>query len=149
MVERTILLPNTMKIIRIIAQIIILYVFYYAGVFIVEITNLPLPASIIGLLLLFICLQLKWIKVEYIKEGAGFLIGFMTLFFIPPMMGIINYPQLFSTAGWLLMASVVISTLFVILTTSMISQWIEKKEIAMKEKKEKGEVDRASSHIHH
>ncbi|NLY79254.1 MAG: CidA/LrgA family protein [Lysinibacillus sp.] len=138
-----------MRVIRIIAQILILYVFYYIGVFIVEITNLPLPASVIGLLLLFICLQLKWIKVEYIKDGAGFLIGFMTLFFIPPMMGIINYPQLFSVAGWLLMASVVISTLFVILTTSMISQWIEKKEIAMKEKKGKGEVDHASSHIHH
>lgn len=138
-----------MRFIRIIAQIIILYVFYYAGVFIVELTNLPLPASILGLLLLFICLQLKWIKVEYIKDGAGFLIGFMTLFFIPPMIGIINYPQLFSTAGWLLMASVVVSTLFVILFTSIISQWIEKKEMALKEKKGKEEIDRASSHFHH
>lgn len=61
-----------MRIIRTIAQIIILYVFYYIGVLIVKVTELPLPASILGLVLLAVCLKMKWVKVEYIREGAGF-----------------------------------------------------------------------------
>lgn len=138
-----------MRIIRIIIQIIFLYVFYYAGVLVIELTNLPLPASVIGLLLLFICLQLKWIKVEYIKDGATFLIGFMTLFFIPPMLGIINYPELMSLDGIILMVSVLVSTLFVLLFTGIVSQWIEKKEIALIEKKEKGESEVERNYSHH
>ena len=126
---------TSMRIIRTILQIAILYIFYYIGVLIVELTHLPLPASVIGLLVLFVCLQLKWIKVEYIKEGAGFLIAFMTLFFIPPMIGIIEYPQLLSVKGLILIGTVIFSTIFVIYFTGVVSQKIEKKELEIKEKK--------------
>lgn len=133
-----------MKIVRIITQILILYVFYYIGVFIVEITGLPLPASVLGLLVLVLCLQFKWIKVEFIRDGASFLIGFMTLFFIPPMVGIIDYPQLLSLDGSILIATVMISTLFVIYITSFITQKIEKKELAAKVKEsDKEEIEEA------
>ncbi|MFC7685562.1 CidA/LrgA family protein [Ureibacillus sp. GCM10028918] len=125
-----------MRIMRTIAQILILYVFYYIGVFIVEITGLPLPASILGLVLLAFCLQMKWVKVEYIREGAGFLIAFMTLFFIPPIVGIIDYPQLLSVEGFLLLGTVFVSTLFAILISSKFSEIIEKKELELIEKKE-------------
>jgi len=128
-----------MRIVRIITQILLLYVFYYIGVFIVEITGLPLPASVLGLLVLVLCLQLKWIKVEYIRDGSSFLIGFMTLFFIPPMVGIIDYPQLLSLDGFILIATVMISTLFVIYITSFLTQKIEKKELAAKLKKSDNE----------
>ncbi|WP_097072361.1 CidA/LrgA family protein [Ureibacillus xyleni] len=138
-----------MRIIRTIVQILILYIFYYMGVFIVEMTNLPLPPSIVGLLLLVGCLQLKWIKVEYIQDGAGFLIGFMTLFFIPPMLGIIDYPELLSIKGTILISAVFISTLFTIFFTGIISQKIGMKEMARKEKGERGEDAFESNHLHH
>ena len=138
-----------MRIIRIIAQIAILYIFYYLGVFFVEITKLPLPASIVGLILLAICLQMKWVKVEYIREGAGFLIAFMTLFFIPPIVGIIDYPELLSIEGIILMATIFISTVFTILFTSKLSGKIEQKELKLKEKREGGNEVVKSNHLHH
>ncbi|RHW39787.1 CidA/LrgA family protein [Lysinibacillus yapensis] len=137
-----------MRIIRIIAQILLLYIFYYMGVFIVELTGLPLPSSIIGLVLLAVCLKMKLVKVEYIREGAGFLIAFMTLFFIPPIVGIIDYPQLLSGNGMILMGTVVASTLFAILCTSKLSELIEKKEMAIKEKKEREDEGSEGSHLH-
>lgn len=138
-----------MRIIRIIAQILILYVFYYLGVFIVELTGLPLPASIIGLVLLALCLKMKWVKVEYIREGAGFLIAFMTLFFIPPIVGIIDYPELLSVKGMILIATVFASTLFAIFITSKTSELIEKKENehAVVQQKEDESFD--ANHLHH
>lgn len=138
-----------MRIVRTILQITILYAFYYIGVFIVEFTHLPLPASVIGLLVLFICLQLRWIKVEYIKEGAGFLIGFMTLFFIPSIIGIIEYPELLSLEGLILIGAVIFSTIFAIYFTSFLGQKIEKKELEMKEKKAlEGGLDVESNTFH-
>lgn len=44
---------------------------------------LSIPASIYGLVLMFVCLCMKWIKLEDVKETAVFLIEIMPLMFIP------------------------------------------------------------------
>lgn len=131
-----------MTVIRTILQILILYLFYYMGVFIVKGTHLPIPPSIIGLLLLFLCLRQKWIKVGMIREGAGFLIGFMTLFFIPSMIGVVEYPELLSSKGFFLIVTVFASTILTIYMTGIFSKKIEEKE------KGKGEEKSGSHHLY-
>ena len=116
-----------MKVVRIVVQIAILYVFYMVGTWVVEQAGLPLPGSIIGLILLSICLHMKWLNVKAIKEGAGFLIGVMTIFFIPATVGIVEYPELLSGAGAKLIIAVMVSTIFAIYTTGLFSQYIERK----------------------
>ncbi|PJO40898.1 CidA/LrgA family protein [Lysinibacillus xylanilyticus] len=130
------------RVVRIIVQIGILNIFYYMGVGIVALLHVPLPGSVIGLLLLALSLNFKIIKVEYIQDGAGFLIGVLTLFFIPATVGVIDYPELFSTTGLLIMLAVIASTLISIYVTGLLSQIVEKKELAKKETEaivEKGE----------
>ncbi|MFJ8088739.1 CidA/LrgA family protein [Lysinibacillus sp. NPDC095746] len=121
------------RVVRIIVQIGILNIFYYMGVGIVALLHVPLPGSVIGLLLLALSLNFKLIKVEYIQDGAGFLIGVLTLFFIPATVGVIDYPELFSTTGLLIMLAVIASTLISIYVTGLLSQIVEKKELAKKE----------------
>ncbi|WP_235603657.1 CidA/LrgA family protein [Parageobacillus toebii] len=140
------MIPQIMTIIRTILQILILYIFYYIGVLIVNVTHLPFPPSVIGLLLLFLCLQRKWIKVGIIQQGASFLIGFMTLFFIPSMLGIVEYPELLSMKGILLIVTVFASTVLTIYLTSIFSGIIERKERGLKGK-EDGGVER--HHLYH
>jgi len=103
------------------------------GVGIVTLLHVPLPGSVIGLLLLALSLQFKIIKVEYIQDGAGFLIGVLTLFFIPATVGVIDYPELLSTTGLLIILAVIASTLISIYITGLLTQMIEKKELAKKE----------------
>ncbi|MEO4053675.1 CidA/LrgA family protein [Solibacillus sp. CAU 1738] len=122
-----------MQIIRTIAQICILIIYYYIGVLIVELTGIFIPASIIGLILLWISLYFKLVNVQYIQEGATFLLTYLTLFFIPSTVAVINYPELLSSAGIFLIIAVIISTLFTIIVTGKWSQWIEKKENTVKE----------------
>lgn len=138
-----------MKIIRTIAQILILYIFQYIGVFIVQITKIPLPPSVVGFILLFICLLMNWIKVEMVRDGASFLIGFMLLFYIPPMIGIIDYPQLISLNGVILIAAVIISTLLTIYITSILTQKIEKREEQSKNKQVTHQVEEDESNVEH
>jgi len=122
-----------LRVVRIIVQIGILTIFYYMGVGIVSYLHIPLPGSVIGLLLLALSLNFKIIKVEYIQDGAGFLIGILTLFFIPATVGVIDYPELMSITGLLIILAVIASTLISIYVTGLLTQLIEKRELAKKE----------------
>lgn len=117
-----------MRVLRTIVQVAILWLYYYVGVLIVEWTGVFIPASIIGLILLWISLTLNLINVKFIQDGAGFLIGFLTLFFIPTTVGVIEYPELLTSAGMLLILAVILSTSVTLVVTGKVSQWIEKKE---------------------
>ncbi|WP_139891896.1 CidA/LrgA family protein [Bacillus sp. D386] len=114
-----------MKHLVICSQIVVLFLFYYIGVFIQELFSIPIPASIIGLLLLLVCLKFKVIPVEYINRGAGFLIGFLPLLFVPICIGVIKYPELFSSKGFIIMFVVFISTIFTLLISGGTSQILE------------------------
>ena len=51
---------------------------------------LPIPGSIYGLILMFVLLLLRVIKVEHVKETGEFLIEIMPLMFIPAGVGLID-----------------------------------------------------------
>nr|WP_235753844.1 CidA/LrgA family holin-like protein [Psychrobacillus sp. INOP01] len=108
-------------------QVIILYLFSFIGSWIVQILSLQFPGSIIGLLLLFGCLYFNIIPVQLIKDGAGFLLTFLALFFIPATVGIMDYPELLSWAGLGMVLSIVISTIITIVITGKFCQYLERK----------------------
>ncbi|WP_419961493.1 CidA/LrgA family protein [Psychrobacillus sp. BM2] len=115
------------KITRTVFQVIILYLFSFIGSWIVQSLSLQFPGSIIGLLLLFTCLYFKIIPVELIKDGVGFLLTFLALFFIPATVGIMDYPELLSWAGLGMILSIVISTIITIIITGKICEYLERK----------------------
>lgn len=124
---------DLIRIIRTIFQIVILYVFYLVGTWIVTVTGLPLPGSIIGLLLLSIGLFTKIINVKLIEAGASFLIGVLTIFFIPATVGIVNYPELLSSNGAKLILAVLFSSVLTIYITGVFTKYVEKKSLVKKE----------------
>ncbi|MBS7345036.1 MAG: CidA/LrgA family holin-like protein [Caryophanon sp.] len=122
-----------MKWLKIMIQLAVLFVFNEIGKWLVDVLNVVLPGSIMGLILLWICLYTGIIKVQWIEAGAGFLLMYLTLFFIPTTIGVINYPELLSGAGIYLMVAVVISTVIAIAVAGVSTKQLEKKEQAMKE----------------
>lgn len=44
----------------------------------------PVPASVYGMLLLLLCLCMRWIRLEQIQESADFLLVIMPLVFVAP-----------------------------------------------------------------
>lgn len=136
-----------MNIIRTIAQIGIIIVFYLVGQAIVNITGIIIPGSIIGLVLLWLALFFKVLNVKYIQQGASFLLLYLTLFFIPSTVAVINYPELLTISGGLLILAVIISTLVTMAITGKVSQLIEKKELQKKEDKPVATV--TTNPVHH
>jgi len=119
---------KALQAIIILLQVFLLYVFSLLGNWIVQRIGLPFPGSIIGLLLLLLLLHLKIIKASYVSKGAGFLLPILTLLFIPATVGIINFPQLLSPLGIILIVITIVSTLLTLGFTSVIAQKIERKD---------------------
>ena len=85
---------------------------------------LPIPASIYGLGLMLIMLLSGLLKVEAVKETAGFLVEIMPLMFIPAAVGLMNsYREL---QGILIpvIVVIVITTVVVMAVTGRCAQWM-------------------------
>ena len=131
------------KILNILLQICILFIFSYIGTVIHDLFHLVIPGSIIALLLLFVCLCLKIVPVKLIENGAVFLLSVLMLFFIPATVGIINYPSLLSIQGALLVVAVLVSTIISIAIAGTTIQYFEKKA---QTRKDDQECNKYSSH---
>ncbi|WP_341963186.1 CidA/LrgA family protein [Planococcus maritimus] len=122
-----------MKIIRIIVQLLVLYGFLLIGEAIQALLQLPMPGSIIGFLLLFGALLLKIYPLEWIDAGATFLLSFLSLYFIPATVGVVDYGPLFSGKGVWLLPIVSISTLITMAAAGFASQRMADRSSAKKE----------------
>lgn len=117
------------KLCKIILQVFFLYLLSMLGGVIVKALQLPLPGSIIGLLILLALLHMKIVPKQLIADGAGFLLPILTLLFIPATVGVINYPELLSWYGVSLLIITIISTVFTIGFTAKIAQKLEASEV--------------------
>ena len=70
-----------MKIMTIIVQILFIHVFLFLGSAVKAVVPLPIPASMVGLLLLLISLLLGIVKLEWIEQGGNWLLAELLVVF--------------------------------------------------------------------
>lgn len=61
--------------------------------------HLPLPANVTGMLALLLLILLGWVRVEWFKAGAAWLLAEMLLFFVPAVVAVVNYQALLLQQG--------------------------------------------------
>jgi holin-like protein len=113
---------QVIKAVKIVVQIGILYVLYIIGEWIADIFNLLIPGSVIGMILLLGLLFIRGLKLEWIEEGAGFMVRHLTFFFIPATVGIMQYYDIFAGKGFMLVIIVLISTILVMVVSGLMGQ---------------------------
>jgi holin-like protein len=113
---------QVVKAVMVVVQIGILYVLYIIGEWIADIFNLLIPGSVIGMILLLGLLFLRGMKVEWVEDGAGFMVRHLTFFFIPATVGIMQYYDVFAGKGFLLVVIVLFSTMFVMVVSGLTGQ---------------------------
>lgn len=75
---------------KIIKQIMIIGTVTFAGELCNLLLPLPVPASVYGMLMLFICLQTGAVKLYQIEETADFLMAVMPVMFIAPCVSLMD-----------------------------------------------------------
>ena len=71
-------------------QLMIIFMISLVGEGISSVFHLPVPGSIIGLVLLFLALQYKLLRLRHISMVGNFLLANMTILFLPPAVGIMD-----------------------------------------------------------
>ena len=104
----------------------IILAFLLLGKGIIYVSHLPIPASIIGLLLLFSCLSLRLIPLSYLLPSGSLLLTYITLFFVPVGVGLLQYTNLLSQHWLAIVLSSVVSTVLVFLTVGWLFQRLSK-----------------------
>ncbi|WP_088103875.1 CidA/LrgA family protein [Halalkalibacter urbisdiaboli] len=117
-----------MNILKITIQVCVLYGFYTAGGWIQDWLNLFIPGSIIGMILLFLCLLFNLFPLHVLEEGTGLILRHMPLLFVPITVGVINFLDLFLTIGIGLFFIAMFSTVLVMGITGILCQFIVKKK---------------------
>ena len=112
---------------KFIFQFLIIMVFAFVGELLHHFIPLPIPASIYGILLLFLALEFKILKVKDIKETSSFLIAIMPIMFLPPAVGIVESWGLIK-GSWLPYVLLIgISTVVVMAVSGLVTQMIVRK----------------------
>ena len=76
---------------RLLRQFLIILIICITGEVLNKVVHVPLPGSIIGMILLFICLLTGIIKLKMIEEISKFLLDHLAFFFIPAGVGLMAY----------------------------------------------------------
>lgn len=120
-------------------QFLIIAAFAFIGELLHWFIPLPIPASIYGIVLLFIALELKWVKVSDIREVSSFLIAVMPIMFIPAAAGLMESWGAVKSSVWEYALITIISTFVVMGVSGAVTQfviWRGKKNEQVKKRSE-------------
>lgn len=107
-------------------QLCLLFVFLALGELIVYFTQIPIPSSIIGMILLFIALTLKIVKLKWIEKVCDFFVSNLGFFFIPAGIGVMQYFGLISRQWVPIVMAVGLSTILIIISTGGVMQFFNR-----------------------
>ncbi len=104
----------------------------FLGEILHRIIPLPVPASVCGLLLMLLALCTGILKLNQVRETAGFLIEIMPVMFIPAAVGLLDaWPSL--RPVWIpILLITVITTILVMAVTGQVTQYMIRKETKRK-----------------
>ena len=106
--------------VQLVRSLVILYIILLLGNLISQYVSVGIPGSIWGLLILFIGLTTRIIRLEWIYLGSSLLIRYMAVLFVPVSVGIIKYYDLLVSQWKILLIPNILST---VLTLFIIAFW--------------------------
>ncbi|PID22881.1 hypothetical protein CSV61_00025 [Sporosarcina sp. P3] len=118
-----------MKISITLLQVGFLYILFLAGEFLRAKLSIPLPGSIIGLLVLWGLLSIRVIPLRWVEKGAYVFLSTLPLYLIPATVGVMDYGHVFAGKGSLLILITIGSTLITMVVASLVSQAMAKRHV--------------------
>ena len=122
-------------------QIIIILAFWSYADVLQKLLNLPVASGVLGFFLLLFLLEMKWLKLAHVERGADLLLAELLLFFIPPVVGVIQYQDLLIASGWKILLVILISTALVMMVSVYSVRLLLKQPVLNQESKQEDQYD--------
>jgi holin-like protein len=110
-----------MKLLKEIALVLIIVA---TGDILAKVVDIPIPGSVIGMLLLLMALSVGLIKIQSLEQISEFLLSNLAFFFIPAGVGLMNVMGTVQADLLKILAIVILSTIFVMVTTGWTVQFL-------------------------
>lgn len=107
-------------------QLMIILISYFLGTIIQLVFNLPLPGTVLGLILLFLALYLRIVKIEMIEDICEVLISHMSFLFIPAGVGLMTSFDMLKGKVIAFSIIILISTFVVWIVTFYVVKYLRK-----------------------
>ena len=108
------------------SQFLIILGFTLVGEALQRLIPLPIPASVYGLVLLFLSLCLKLVKVDQVKEVGGFLISLLPFLFVSHVVGIVEHWSAIRSQIFPILLLIVSTTVLVFGVSGSLAQLLRK-----------------------
>ena len=118
-------------------QFLVILIISLIGEVLKYLIPLSVPASIYGMVILFLCLLTGAIKLEQVKDAGKFLIEIMPVMFIPAAVGLLNAWDVLRPVVVPVVVVTVVTTVLVMGVTGQVTQRVIRWERKRKEGKEK------------
>ncbi|MFN4188870.1 MAG: CidA/LrgA family protein [Acinetobacter johnsonii] len=122
-------------------QIIIILAVWSCAYVLQKLLNLPVASGVLGFFLLLFLLEMKWLKLAHVERGADLLLAELLLFFIPPVVGVIQYQDLLIASGWQILLVILISTALVMMVSVYSVRLLLKPPVLNQESKQEDQYD--------
>ncbi|TPG61831.1 CidA/LrgA family protein [Ewingella americana] len=101
-------------------QVVLYAILFLIADRLVTLLHLPLPANIVGMLMLLLLIMFRVLPLKWVKAGSRWLLAEMLLFFVPAVVAVVNYAQLLMVEGWKIFLVIGISTMLTLGATSLV-----------------------------
>jgi len=112
--------------VKLFREALIILGIYLLGELLSKSLNLPIPGNILGMIILFILLCTKVIKVDNISTVTSFLLDHLSFFFIPAGVGLMASIGIIKSTWWQLLVVCISTTIIMIGVTGIIVQGISR-----------------------
>lgn len=113
-----------------IMQFLRILAFCFLGEVLHALLPLPIPASIYGLALLLAALKLGLVRLEQVKEAAGFLVAVFPLLFVPGAAGIMELGPLLARIWLPAVLAIALVTVLVMAAAGRVTQAVSRRKEA-------------------
>ncbi len=107
------------------AGALVLLAFLLVGTSIASLGRLPLPGSVVGMLLLAAALHFRWMPAAWVEPAAGLLLRHMALLFVPPGVGLMLQYDLLRREWLPIVLGSAASTVAVVLVVGWLQQRLQ------------------------
>ncbi|MBM7543492.1 CidA/LrgA family protein [Periweissella beninensis] len=107
--------------------LIVLFISYIMSFTLAKIfPTFPIPTPLIGLVLLYVALEVKLVKVEDIDGLSSLLIGLIGLLFVPSGISIITSLDILKSEGVKLILVIILSTIIMLVSVAWTTKYVFK-----------------------
>ena len=108
--------------IKALGQLALLSAIYWGSAWVVHAYALPVPANVLGVVVLFTLLALGVVKLEHVALAADFLLKHLVFFFVPITAGLLDWGGVFAEHGLALAVALVVSSALALAVAGRLSQ---------------------------